>query len=285
MGILVTKIQSYSLHDGPGVRTTVFLKGCSLHCPWCANPETQLACNELWFDESLCLGSSSSCPFSPDCSKEKAKSRTSFVSCPMGALKSVALVYSCKELEEKLLADSPFWGPNGGVTFSGGEPLLQIKELETLLSSLKEKNIDIRFETALNVNKESVAIMLRYASGVYCDIKSLIAEDLASLGGDLAVYKQNLSLLDSSSVPYIIRIPLIKPYTYNPDNIKAISSALADLQPQHVEIFACHDLAAKKYSMLGRELTSCSNVSFSELNSAAAEFKKSGIQVKILNLN
>ena len=114
MMVRVTDIQRFSLNDGEGIRTTVFLKGCSIKCPWCANPE--------------CISSKIQGEFGYDISLD--------------------------DLENEILKDEPYYETGGGVTFSGGEPLLQIRSLEPLLKSLKHKNINICFETALFVPQE-----------------------------------------------------------------------------------------------------------------------------------
>ena len=131
MKVRITDIQHFSLHDGPGIRTTVFLKGCSLKCPWCTNPE--------------CISKEIQGEFGYDISLE--------------------------ELENEILKDESFYKTGGGVTFSGGEPLLQIKELEPLLISLKNKNINICFESALFVPQNYLKIANIYGDEFIVDIK------------------------------------------------------------------------------------------------------------------
>ena len=280
MSLLITKIQSYSIHDGPGIRTTVFFKGCTLRCPWCANPETQSVKNEPWFDESKCIAGKAACTFNPSCSG----AAEDVPLCKTGALSMAGREYSCQELEAAILRDAPFWKNGGGVTFSGGEPLLFIKEYEPLLNNLKSRGVSIFFETALNAPSENAALMLSYAAGIYCDMKTLRPEDFRSIGDDMQLYKSNLNLVDSSGIPYIIRIPLIKPYTYNEENLDKIGELLPALHPQRVEIFSCHNLAEKKYKMLGRKFTPCNNVASDELDYASRRLSESGKPIKILKL-
>ena len=123
MTVRITNIQHFSLDDGPGIRTTIFLKGCNLTCPWCCNPEN------INFEIENYIHNNQKESFGYDIPLE--------------------------ELEKEILKDEVFYSENdGGVTFSGGEPLLQIKELEPLLKSLRSKNINICFETALCVPSE-----------------------------------------------------------------------------------------------------------------------------------
>ena len=101
--LLVSNIVRYAIHDGDGLRTTVFLKGCTLHCPWCANPETISAYNQYWFDSEKCVGNQGGCPFHENCSRDAAvglagKRTGCFDSCPMGAVSQVAKDYTPEEL-------------------------------------------------------------------------------------------------------------------------------------------------------------------------------------------
>ena len=146
MAVRITNIQHFSLDDGPGIRTTVFLKGCNLTCPWCCNPEN--ISSEI---ES----------YSHNNQKE-----------------SFGYDITLEELEKEILKDEVFYSENdGGVTFSGGEPLLQIKELEPLLKSLRSKNINICFETALSVPSELLEMAIEYIDEIFIDVKILDKND------------------------------------------------------------------------------------------------------------
>jgi len=156
MTVRITNIQHFSLHDGPGIRTTVFLKGCNLKCPWCANPE--------------CISSKIQGEFGYDISLEK--------------------------LEQEIVKDKPFYETGGGVTFSGGEPLLQINDLEPLLKSLKNKNINICFETALFVPEKYLKIAKKYSDEFIVDIKMINHENCKKvIGGKIDQYLNNINYL------------------------------------------------------------------------------------------
>ena len=149
MKVRITDIQHFSFHDGPGIRTTVFLKGCNLRCPWCANPE--------------CISSKIQGEFGYDIPLD--------------------------ELKNEILKDEPYYKTGGGVTFSGGEPLLQVKYLEPLLKSLKLKNINICFETALFIPKEYLFIANLYVDEFIVDIKMINPENTKTiLKGDINQY-------------------------------------------------------------------------------------------------
>ena len=206
----ITDIQHFSLHDGSGIRTTVFLKGCSIRCPWCANPEciSQKIQGEFGYDISL------------------------------------------DELEKEILKDEPYYKTGGGVTFSGGEPLLQIKCLEPLLKSLKLKNINICFETALFVPKEFLNIAKIYADEFIVDIKMLDAENTKNiLKGDINQYLDNLKVLNLEKTTF--RIPVTEYSLYDEDLILQL---LNQHKPKKLEIFKLHNLAKRKYALLGKEM-------------------------------
>lgn len=221
--MLITNIQRFSLHDGPGIRTTVFLKGCNLRCPWCANPEN------LSFEKER---------YNKD-----------------GLQGIYGYEISIEELEKEILKDALYYENGGGVTFSGGEALLHFKELEPLLKRLKNRKIHICIETALMVKKELVEIALKYVDLFIIDIKILDNTQCNNIiGGNIQTYKDNIDRVFESNKKVIFRIPLIKPYTYNEQNIERISEFLTKYNPEKVEIFKVHQLAENKYKSLNKKM-------------------------------
>lgn len=211
MTVRITNIQHFSLHDGPGIRTTVFLKGCSINCPWCANPE--------------CISPKIEGEFGYDIHLDK--------------------------LENEIIEDKPFYKTGGGVTFSGGEPLLQIKDLEPLLKSLKNENIHICFETALFVPEKYLKIAEKYADEFIVDIKILKEKECKQiLNGDINQYLNNIPCLDLNKTTF--RIPLNE-FTLTCENINLISDLLKKFKAKKLEIFKIHNLARKKYETLNKE--------------------------------
>ncbi len=219
--MLITNIQRFSLHDGPGIRTTVFFKGCNLRCPWCANPEN------LSFE------------------KEK------YIKDGINGVYGYEL--RIEELEEEILKDNLYYEDGGGVTFSGGEALLYFKELEPLLKRLKDKQIHICVETALMVKEELLEIALRYVDLFIIDIKILNDKNNV-IGGNVQLYKNNVKKVFENNKKVIFRIPLIKPYTYNKENIEEIEKFLTNYRPEKVEIFKIHRLAENKYKSLNKKM-------------------------------
>ena len=205
----ITNIQHFSLHDGPGIRTTVFLKGCNLKCPWCANPE--------------CISSEIQGKFGYDISLDK--------------------------LEQEIIKDKPFYETGGGVTFSGGEPLLQINKLEPLLKSLKNKNINICFETALFVPEKYLKKAKKYGDEFIVDIKMINRKNCNEvIGGKIDQYLNNIQFLDLKKTTF--RIPITK---FSLKDTGLILDLLKTYKPKRLEIFELHNLARSKYDILNKE--------------------------------
>lgn len=292
-GIYVSNIQRMSLHDGTGIRTTIFLKGCPLHCPWCANPETQKFGNQYWYDKERCIGNETSCFVQSGmncniCKKmigDEVKCDDTSHQCYVEALKPIATVYSENELYNELIKDVPFWMKDGGVTFSGGEVLSQINQLERLLKKLKDDKINICFETAFFGKEQDVRTLIRYSDFVYVDMKIINREKCKEIiGGEIDNYLRNLKILDVSNKPYIIRIPLVKGYTYTNDNLNDLLNTICQLREPNVEILSGHHLGKKKYEMCNKKYEDFEELTEEELQSVHELFVNTGINVKVLRV-
>lgn len=221
-GVLVTNIQRFCLHDGPGIRTTIFFKGCTVHCPWCSNPENIHAYPEHYVRNGL-----------------------------EGTYGSY---YSCEELYQEVIKDRVFYADGGGVTYSGGEPLLQIRRWEPLAARLKEEGTHQCAETSLFVKEDEVRTAARYLDLFYVDMKILGPSACGEiLGGNMEQYHRNMDALFGTGVPVVVRIPLISGYTDGADNLEQILALLRRYRPLKVELLKGHNLGASKYRSLGRE--------------------------------
>ncbi|MBP3477843.1 MAG: radical SAM protein [Lachnospiraceae bacterium] len=221
MNVLLSNIQRFSLQDGPGIRTTVFLKGCWLKCPWCSNPENIKTCLEeyVWGNE----------------------------------IKVFGFEMSIDELEKEILKDKKYYGDKGGVTYSGGEALLQIKSLEPMLKSLKEKRINQCIETSLYAPKENLEMACKYIDEYIVDAKILIEKSAKDIiGGELSIYLDNIKYLANHNNSIVLRVPLVNPYTVSEQNLFEIRKLVEEYQIAKIEIFRVHNLGEKKYSVLGR---------------------------------
>ena len=248
----VTSIQRGCVYDGRGVRTTVFLKGCSLHCPWCCNPETISTDNEIFIDESKCLKNQGNpgrfCHSCVRCGGEQPET-----ACPVGVGESVAKEYAPDELYEILIKDSELFAQTGGgVTFSGGEPLLQAKGLLSLLQKLKQENIDVVFETTLVALTNALNSVLPYADGFIVDFKLQPQMKLYDTTY-LRRIKAHYALLNEKRITN--RLVFVNELTAHREKVV---SALRELGIERIELLLCHDLGAKKYEKLGLAHTDCS---------------------------
>lgn len=254
MKVRVTNIQRFSLQDGPGIRTTVFLKGCNLKCPWCANPENLSYEIQEYEDEG-----------------QKGK---------------FGYDIELEELEKEILKDEKFYSlNNGGVTFSGGEPILQFQKLEDLLKKLKNRNINICVETALYVPEQLLDIALKYVDEFIVDLKILDSEQCKNvLNGDINVYYKNIERLFKEKQNIKIRIPVTLEYTLNQRNKEKIIKLLDKYKPKDVELFKIHRLAEKKYKVLGKEMIEYQEVPEEVIQNFLNEILKLKINAKICKI-
>ena len=188
------------------------------------------------------------------------------------------------DLEKEILKDAPYYdNGKGGVTFSGGEPLLQIKELEPLLKRLKNNNINICFETSLSANEEFLSIALDYADFVYVDIKLLSNPSIINLNIDS--YYKNLELLAKSNVSDVVfRIPLNYEYTLKDENIDMVLDLIKKYPNFDVEIFKTHNLAETKYEKLNKDFVPFKEVSDEDMDRIYKKIKEVNENVSIISL-
>lgn len=268
---VVTNIQVYSLHDGPGVRTLVFLKGCPLRCDWCCNPEcinTQL---EVEFYKSkciqcgACLKACSQKAVNPDLElKSGFKIDKSLCNacgecaqvCPVEALKFVGKVISVDEVMEKVRKDKYFYlTSRGGLTVSGGEPLYQFEFTRELLKRAYEENIDTAIETCGNAPWERYQQILPYLDLVLYDIKHMDPKKHKQMTGvSNRLILSNLKRLSKSGVPLVIRLPLIPGFNLDSDNVNRTAEFVLSLaNVTEVNLMPFHQLGKDKYYRLCRD--------------------------------
>lgn len=291
MSIIITNIQRMCMHDGPGIRTTVFLKGCSICCPWCANPENLSAQIQYYFDESKCKKSAEVCPYNQKCvilddnksgimKNDLAKEN---VICPVGAIGMYGKKMPVDEIYNEIIKDQVFWDKSGGVTFSGGEALLQIDDLLELMRLLKQNKIHIAVESALFVSGESVKKALDYVDLFIIDVKILDKNRCKEiLGGNIDQYIKNVKTITTAGKTIIFRVPCSDEYTMDEKNRILLLKFFLEYKQYPIEIFKLHNLGKKKYKTLGIDIGNapiCDNIStFYE------ELKKNGNEVSIISI-
>lgn len=233
----VADIQRFSLHDGPGVRTTVFLKGCNLHCPWCHNPETWSPRPEMLYFEDKCVHCG-------HCDE----------GCPTGARVLYGTEYTPEALFQRVKRDAPFYGCDGGVTVSGGEVLLQADFAAALLRLCKGAGLGTCVDTALCVPNRHWQELLSLADLFLVDVKTLDAgKARAVLGADTNILRENLRLLDECGIPAWIRVPSVAGWNDTDDDAAALTALLNSLHNiQKVDVLPVFHHGKRKEAALSR---------------------------------
>jgi len=286
----IFNIQRYSIHDGPGIRTTVFLKGCPLSCIWCHNPESQSFDPELMLYDKRCIGCGKCAEV---CKHGALLDRSKCTSC--GSCAEVC--YSkARELAGKLMTvteviaqiekDSIFYDESGGgVTFSGGEPLSQPEFLLELLKQCKKRE----YHTAVDTSGYGAAEMVKAVSSMtdlfLYDLK-LMDDDkhISYTGVSNKQILENLKTISRLGNRIHIRIPLIPDINDDESNIKAAAEVIQSIPViEQVNILPYHNIAVDKYTRLGKpsSLMDIPVPSNEYMESIAEKFLSYGIKVKI----
>lgn len=260
-------IQKCSIHDGPGIRTTIFLKGCLLKCKWCANPESQNFKPEIMLFPKKCIGCGACKGI---CSVGAIRTEASELYtdreaciqcgkcaeiCYAGARSMVGEEISAEELFKEVQKDIAFYGNSqGGVTVSGGEPLLQPEFLHEFFGICRRHNISTAMETCAYARYENFHILKTDLDLIYIDIKHMNRERHKALTGvDNLLILENIRKINSWNIPIIIRTPVIPGLNDTLENIKEIAIFCEDMKNvKQYELLAYHRLGINKYRSLGR---------------------------------
>lgn len=262
---MITDIQRFSLNDGPGIRTTVFLKGCNLHCAWCHNPETIRKKNELMVYPANCIGCGHCVPVCPSGARSIAAGVLQFdrsrctacgacaAVCFPGALKMAGRSVSVAEVMGEILQDRAYYADSGGgVTLSGGELFCQAEFADALIDACREEKIPVAVETNLNWQFESVRPILEKLDLIMFDVKIFDSvEHKRWTGVENAELLDNARRLDTLDRPLIARTPLIPGATDSAENIRAIAGFLRNFRNLRCyELLNFNPLGDSKYRAL-----------------------------------
>jgi pyruvate formate lyase activating enzyme len=267
---IVFNIQRFSTQDGPGVRTTVFLKGCPLRCLWCSNPESQNRSPEVGHRNTLC----NRCGLCVDACELKAITVADdgvkidrkacnncgkcIEVCVPGALKFYGKEMTVDEVYQEVARDKPFYdNSGGGVTISGGEPLSQVDFTTELLKQCQEGNFHTCIETSGYVDPSIWEKVLPYLNLVLYDVKLFdSAAHKKATGVSNEIILDNLKIVAESGVPVIVRIPVIPGYNDSEENLKATAQYIKSVPGlRKVGLLTYHRLGATKYTILDRKYT------------------------------
>ncbi len=271
---MVFNIQRFSIHDGPGIRTTVFLKGCTLRCFWCHNPEGIRPKQEIQFFPDRCIGCDaciSACQHGANIKQdgELQYLRESCVvcgscvdTCYAGARVLTGTEMTAEKVVEEALRDRAFYETSsGGVTLSGGEPLLQREFAIEVLTQLKAAGIHTAVETASNLPWETIESALPVTDLVMMDLKHMdSAKHRWATGVPNERILANARRLAQTGKPILFRVPVVPTVNDTPEEIAAIAGFVIELnalraapEPFGLELLAFHRLAGDKYRSLGQE--------------------------------
>ena len=211
--VIITNIQHFSVGDGAGIRTTVFFKGCNLHCPWCHNPET----------------------ISADIDEVYGRKCT------------------IDDVMAEVMEDVEFYRESGGgVTLSGGESLLQAEACVEIARACREAGIPVLLVTAGNVDFRVFEKVIPYIDECYFDLKSGTEEGYRVVGGTLKRTLDNMRAVVDSGVPTVARIPVIPGFNDSVSSAERMAEVLAGIAVKRVDLLPFHRLGSSKYTALGK---------------------------------
>ena len=264
---VIFDLQRFAVHDGPGIRTLVFLKGCTLACQWCSNPESHRFQPDVFFDGAKCIGCRLCADVCPNAALLReaegvrydrkacgACGRCADVCCA-GARVIKGMAVTAEWVANEVLKDEEFYSRSGGgVTLGGGEPLAQPEFASAVLQESKRRGLHTVVETCGYVPWSAVAQSLPWTDLFLFDLKHVDpAKHQLYIGGDVRVILSNLSRLAVTGRPIIVRIPVIPTFNDTAAEIAAIANAVAAVGLQEVHLLPYHSLGQSKYRLLGKE--------------------------------
>lgn len=273
---LVFDIQGFSVHDGPGCRTLVFLSGCPLRCTWCSNPEGQLLRPRLMYRAPKCVLTCERCVGA--CSRKaihrqaangaEQPSNLAFErgfcdqcasfecvhACLHEALTIAGRDYTVDQLMAILQRDQDFWGARGGVTFSGGEPLVQAKFLLAVLQRCRATRMHTAVETCAHVDTDILLEVVQWTDWLFIDIKhmdSATHQAGTGVGNELILRNIEAVVAAKWGGRLVIRIPIVPGYNDTAENLGATAAFVRRLHRPEVNLLPFHRLGSSKYEQLG----------------------------------
>jgi pyruvate formate lyase activating enzyme len=298
---LVFEIERFAIHNGPGIRTLVFLKGCLVGCGWCQNPESYGRQPEIMRNPDKCIGCGTCVEqcrgecliWSPVQMPLRDRSRCLLPECGncekvcyseaitiSGRYLTVAEVMSVVERDREFYDRT-----SGGVTFSGGEPMAQAVFLEALAKEAKARGLDTALETCGGAPWNSYQSVLRYIDTVIYDLKHLDSKKhIEYTGVPNGVFLENLKRIDALGLPIRVRLPLVPGFNDSPESIRAVAAFVASLKNlQALDILPYHRMCEPKWEHLERfnQMHGIPSQPMDQVRTLAELARESGIEVTI----
>ncbi len=289
----VFNIQKYSIHDGPGIRTTVFLKGCNLRCLWCHNPESFDQNPQIQHFPDRCIGCGACFQLCLEGAHRMTDDGKVFdrdvckvcgrcvEECYAGSLVIMGEEMSVEEVLTEVEKDRPFYETSGGgVTFSGGEPLLQIEFTAALLKESKRRHLPTAIDSALNVPWETILKVKPHTDLFLIDVKTLdndLHRKLTGVGNSRVL--ENLKRLADGNVEIWVRVPVVPDIVNDSESqIEALVDFIGGLEGiEMVELLPYHRLAEAKYRSLGLESTRYETPTAEQMERLKAVLTRNGL--------
>ena len=259
-------IQKFSIHDGPGIRTTVFFKGCPLRCEWCSNPESQIKNVQILHDQSkcsYCLSCVAACPNGAITHEDNkiiinegkcVGCLTCVNLCPNRALSYEGDYQTIEEIVDICMQDIDFYEESGGgVTISGGEGMSQPEFLKRLIAELKKNSVHVAIETTGYVKKETFEELARELDLLLFDVKHYDREkhyNGTKVYNDLIV--ENLKWAIDNGIEVLPRIPVIPDFNDSLEDAEGLAELLVEVGAKKVQLLPFHQFGEKKYELLNR---------------------------------
>lgn len=278
---LVFDIQGYSVHDGPGGRTLVFMKGCPLSCEWCSNPEGMRAAQDIMFRNTKCVHIKNGCSrclqacphgaisVNPDYASEddpqllfdrrlcnQCTGHECLEVCYFEGIRHCGEWKTVPDLMHIFHRNRHYWGANGGVSFSGGEPLLQARFVQTVLEACRQEKMHTAVETTAFIQPEVFLNCMQFVDFAFIDVKHMNSHHhREKTGVPNELIHKNLAALAASDWHgrLILRMPLIAGYNDGEENIQAIAEFMNHLGLVEINVLPFHRLGDSKWNQLGKE--------------------------------
>ena len=264
---IVFDIQKFCINDGPGIRTTVFLKGCTINCAWCHNPESKDFAPQLSYKEDLCVFCGSCERVCPNhvhivnkdnrhtINRDACKACGECVEvCPTDALSIIGKKMSVEEVMKEVRKDKAYFdNSNGGLTLSGGEPLAQPNFALECAKSARKENISVVIESSLSVHPQILKDIVDVVDWFYVDYKLTDQADYKQfIGGSKQQVLNNLHLLNGLNAPMVLRCPIIPNINDNDKHFLMIATIAKRYKAiNHVEVLPYHPMGKSKAREIG----------------------------------